>query len=73
MRSGGTNVKVEEGFLKMRATETAEATSAIVVIGSPSTAISVLVRSVDFQQGIQCAGVDGRHNRKIIRSLFVSW
>jgi len=50
-----------------------EATSAMVVNGSPSTAISVLVRSVDFQQGIRCAGVDGRHNSKMIRLLSVSW
>jgi len=71
MRSGGTKLKVEEDFLEMRATEMAETTSAIMVTRSPSTAISVLVRSVDFQRGIRCAEVDGRHNCKMIGSLSV--
>jgi len=52
MRSEGTRVKVEEGFLEMRAIEMAEATLAIALIGLPLTAINLLVRSVDFQQGI---------------------
>jgi len=73
MRSGGTKVKVEEGCLEVRATKMVEATSGTVVTGSPSMAISVLVRSVDFQRGIRCAGVYRRHDRKMIRSLSVSW
>ena len=73
MRLGGTKVKVEEGCLEVRATEMAEATSAIVVTRSPPTAISVLARSVNFQRGIRCDGVDGRYDRKMIRSLSVSW
>jgi len=73
MRSGGTKVKVEEGFLEMRAIEMAEATSKIAIIGLPSTAISVLVRSVKFQQGMRGAGVDGRHDLKVIQSVSVFW
>jgi len=73
MRLGGTKAKVEEGCLEVRATEMAEATSAILVTGSPSTAISVLARSINFQRGIRCDGVDGRYDRKMIRSLSVSW
>ena len=73
MRSGGTKVKVGEGFLEMRAAEMAEATSVIVLTGLPSMAISVLVRSVDFQRGIRCAGVDGKHDLKVIRLVSLSW
>ena len=66
-------MKAEEGCLEVRATNMIENTSVTVVTGSPSTAISVLVRSVDFQRGIRCARVDGRHDHKMIRSLSVSW
>ena len=49
-----------------------EDASAIVLIGTPSITMRVLDLSVEHQREMRCVGVEGIHERRVIRLVSLS-